>query len=108
MTELCSAGSADDTPCTNDATTETRSGWPACEGHEPILDLLDIAYGYYLAEVLLGEAIDKARGLGEESASPGSATEESAATLLESARDEARREYRLVVQEMDALEPERG
>ena len=33
---------------------------------------------------------------------------ESAVALLERARDEARQEYRRVVQEMRALEPERG
>jgi hypothetical protein len=51
-----------------------------------------------MAEELLDEAIGKASKVGAESA----------VTLLERARGEAQQEYRRVVREMKALEPERG
>ena len=57
-----------------------------------------VADDYALGEELLDEAVEKARDLGASSA----------VTLLERARDEAQKEYRRVVQEQEALEPEPG
>jgi hypothetical protein len=65
---------------------------------QAILDLGARADDCCMAEELLDEAIGKASKVGAESA----------VTLLERARGEAQQEYRRVVREMKALEPERG
>jgi hypothetical protein len=97
MTQLCHMGRVTDNPCTNVASTEADFGTPVCEEHKAIIDLGEVADDYFLVENLIDEAIEKANEVGAESAVP----------LLERARNEARREYRRVVQEMQAMEPER-